>query len=60
MSELASFETETLQNIDAANSEEALETLRVIVLGKKGSLSEKMKTLGKMTPEEARRHGPRR
>ncbi len=58
MSELASFETETLQNIDAANSEDALEALRVSVLGKKGSLSEKMKTLGKMTPEERAVMGP--
>ncbi len=58
MSELESFETEILAGISSAGEEAALETIRVGVLGKKGSLSEKMKTLGKMTPDERAIMGP--
>lgn len=58
MSELESFEAETLAGIDTANNEAALETIRVGVLGKKGTLSAQMKTLGKMTAEERAVQGP--
>ncbi len=58
MSELDSFESETLANIDAANDEAVLESIRVGVLGKKGTLSARMKTLGKMTPDERSIMGP--
>ncbi len=58
MSELESFEAETIAGIDTANDEAALETIRVGVLGKKGSLSAQMKTLGKMTPDERAIMGP--
>ena len=36
----------------------ALEALRVAALGKKGSISELLKTLGGMSPEERKVNGP--
>ena len=36
----------------------ALETARVAALGKKGSISALLATLGKMTPEERKEQGP--
>ncbi len=58
MSELESFEADTLAGIDAANDEAALEAIRIGVLGKKGTLSAQMKTLGKMTADERAIMGP--
>ena len=58
MSELESFEAETLAGIDTAKDEAALEAIRVGVLGKKGTLSAQMKTLGKMTADERAIMGP--
>ena len=58
MSNIETLEAEILAQIEAANDEAALEAVRVGVLGKKGSLSEQMKTLGKMTPEERQVMGP--
>ena len=50
----ASIEAE----IAAAGDEAALEAVRVAALGKKGSVSEQMKTLGRMSPEERKVMGP--
>ena len=58
MSEIQDLETKILEDVQSAADEQALEALRVSVLGKKGSISEKMKTLGKMTPEERQVMGP--
>ncbi len=58
MSDLDSLESEILASIDAAGTEAQLEDVRVAALGKKGSVSEKLKTLGKMTPEERQAMGP--
>ena len=58
MSNIETLEAEILAQIEAANDEAALEAVRVGVLGKKGSLSEQMKTLGKITPEERQVMGP--
>ena len=44
--------------VDAAGDEAALETVRVSALGKKGSVSDLLKTLGAMTPEERKERGP--
>jgi phenylalanyl-tRNA synthetase alpha chain len=41
-----------------AQDEAALEALRVSTLGKKGSISALLATLGKMTPEERKEKGP--
>jgi phenylalanyl-tRNA synthetase alpha chain len=58
MSDLNTLESEILAAIDAAATEAGLEDIRVAALGKKGSISEQMKTLGKMSPEERKTMGP--
>ncbi len=58
MSELKSLEQEISAAIEAATDEPALEEVRVSSLGKKGKISELMKTLGKMSPEERKEMGP--
>lgn len=45
--------------IAAADSLDALEALRVEYLGKQGSVSALLKTLGKMTPEQRQEEGPK-
>ena len=58
MSEIAELETDIRAQIDGASDEAALESVRIASLGKKGSISAKMKTLGKMAPEERKVMGP--
>src|ERR1700731_1183699 len=58
MSDIARLEREILGAIDAAGDEAALEAARVAALGKKGSVSELLKTLGAMSPEERKQNGP--
>jgi phenylalanyl-tRNA synthetase alpha chain len=48
-----------LTAIPAAASLDALEALRVEGLGKQGSVSQLLKTLGKMSPEQRQSEGPR-
>ncbi len=57
MPDLSQLENETLAAIDAANDEAALETVRVGALGKKGSISALLATLGKMSPDERKTEG---
>ena len=54
---LATLEQSILAEIDAATDETALEAVRVAALGKKGSVSERMKALGGMSPDERREAG---
>ncbi|HEX2652761.1 MAG TPA: phenylalanine--tRNA ligase subunit alpha [Xanthobacteraceae bacterium] len=58
MSDLHSLEQQLLADITAASDEAALEAARVSALGKKGSISELLKTLGSMTPDERKANGP--
>jgi len=58
MDDLKQLETEIFARIEGAADEAALEEVRIATIGKKGSISEKMKTLGKMTPEERQTAGP--
>ncbi|MGH6762154.1 MAG: phenylalanine--tRNA ligase subunit alpha [Phyllobacterium sp.] len=58
MSELDQLEQTILADISIAADEQAIEAVRVAVLGKKGSVSEKLKLLGSMTPEERQTQGP--
>src|SRR5688572_25807485 len=51
------LEAGILEAIAAAPDEAGLERLRIATLGKKGSISERMKTLGALEPEERRRLG---
>jgi phenylalanyl-tRNA synthetase alpha chain len=58
MSDLKKLEADTLAAIEAAKDEAALEAARVAALGKKGAISELLKTLGTMTPDERKEKGP--
>jgi phenylalanyl-tRNA synthetase alpha chain len=57
MSDLQSLETEILTAVEGAGDEAALEAVRVAALGKKGSVSDLLKTLGAMSPDERRTRG---
>jgi phenylalanyl-tRNA synthetase alpha chain len=58
MSEMETLENSLMAEIAAASDEQAIEAVRVSALGKKGSVSELLKTLGSMTPEERQTKGP--
>ncbi|WP_020179389.1 phenylalanine--tRNA ligase subunit alpha [Methylopila sp. M107] len=58
LSSLQSLEAEVLAAVAGAGDEPSLEAVRVAALGKKGSVSEKMKTLGSMDPETRKTFGP--
>ena len=58
MSDFAGLQRELLTAIAQAPDEAALEAVRVSALGKKGRISELLKSLGSMTPEERREKGP--
>ena len=58
MTDVNALETEILAAIEGAADEAALEAVRVGALGKKGTISEKMKTLGGMSAEERQVMGP--
>jgi phenylalanyl-tRNA synthetase alpha chain len=57
MSDLAKLESEILTAVSAASDEAALEAVRVGALGKKGTISALLATLGKMSPEERQTTG---
>ena len=54
---LDTLEHDILTQIAAASDEAAIEALRVAALGKKGSISERMKGLGSLGPDERREAG---
>lgn len=58
MSDIETLGSNILAEIAAAEDEAALESVRVASLGKKGSVSERLKSLGSMSMEERKRHGP--
>ncbi|HEX3163211.1 MAG TPA: phenylalanine--tRNA ligase subunit alpha, partial [Pseudolabrys sp.] len=58
MSDIAKLEQEILASVASAKDEAALESVRVSALGKSGSVSALLKTLGAMTPDERRTQGP--
>ena len=58
MSDIQTLERDLLGAIAGAGDEAALEQVRVAALGKKGSISELLKTLGGMSPEERKEKGP--
>src|SRR3981081_4923161 len=57
MTDLAQLEQDILGQIAAAGDEAALEAVRVAALGKKGSISALLSTLGKMSPDERKTRG---
>jgi len=58
MADAASLQSDILAQVLAAGDEAALEAIRVAALGKKGSVSELLKTLGAMSPDERKVQGP--
>ena len=58
MSGVDDLERDLNSAIAGAADEAALEQVRVSALGKKGSISELLKTLGGMSPEERKENGP--
>ncbi|KAB0677785.1 phenylalanine--tRNA ligase subunit alpha [Aureimonas leprariae] len=59
MTDLDALEARFAGEISAAGDEPALEAVRLAALGKKGEISELMKGLGRMAPDERREMGPR-
>src|SRR6185369_10981622 len=57
MTDLATLEQTILSDIAAAGDEATLEAVRVAALGKKGSISALLATLGKMSPDERKTQG---
>src|SRR5438034_4919794 len=57
MSNLQDLQTQILTDVAAAGDEAALEAVRVAALGKKGSISALLATLGKMSPEQRKTEG---
>ncbi|CAN7463752.1 phenylalanine--tRNA ligase subunit alpha [Phenylobacterium sp. LjRoot219] len=58
MTDLSQLETEISGRVAAAADLAALDAVRVAALGKSGSISELLKTLGAMSPDERRERGP--
>jgi phenylalanyl-tRNA synthetase alpha chain len=58
MTDIAALESQILASIASAADEAALEAVRVAALGKKGTISELLKTLGGMPPDERKERGP--
>jgi phenylalanyl-tRNA synthetase alpha chain len=56
--ELEALEGSLMAEIASATDEQAIEAVRVGALGKKGSISEQLKTLGSMSPQERQVMGP--
>jgi phenylalanyl-tRNA synthetase alpha chain len=58
VTDLSALETRYLAAVAEAGDEAALEAVRLEALGKKGEVSELLKGLGRMSPEERREAGP--
>jgi phenylalanyl-tRNA synthetase alpha chain len=58
MIDLTILERDLMGQVEAASDEAALDAVRVSALGKKGAVSELLKTLGSMSSEERKERGP--
>jgi phenylalanyl-tRNA synthetase alpha chain len=58
MSNFDALEHGLLTDISAASDEAAIEAVRIAALGKRGSVSELLKSLGAMSPDERKAAGP--
>jgi phenylalanyl-tRNA synthetase alpha chain len=58
MPDIAQLEAELAAAVANASDEAALEAVRIAALGKSGSISALLKTLGAMTPDERKQQGP--
>jgi phenylalanyl-tRNA synthetase alpha chain len=59
MSDLDTLTRSSLSDIAAADALDALDAIRVRLLGKSGAITEQLKALGKLPPEERKAHGER-
>ena len=59
MSDIDALQSELLAAVAGAADEAALEAVRVAALGKKGSVSALLATMGKLTPDERKVQGPK-
>lgn len=58
MSDIQAVQARLVDDINAASDLDTLEALRVAALGKAGSITALLKTLGAMSPEERQAQGP--
>ena len=58
MTDIAQLEKSLLADIASSKDEAALEAVRIAALGKNGSVSALLKTLGALTPDERKLQGP--
>ena len=56
--DIATLQTELMAAIESADTLDALEAVRISALGKQGSVSALLKTMGGMSPEERQAQGP--
>ncbi|MGE0595773.1 MAG: phenylalanine--tRNA ligase subunit alpha [Hyphomonadaceae bacterium] len=57
--DLDALERTLMGRVESANDEAALEALRIEALGKQGAISQLMRTLGQMSPEQRQSAGPK-
>ena len=58
MTDIATLQTDLMGAIDSADTLDSLEAVRIAALGKQGSVSALLKTMGIMSPEERQTQGP--
>ena len=58
MTDIAALQSQIMAQVSGAADEAALEGVRVATLGKKGSVSALLATMGKLSPEERKVQGP--
>lgn len=58
MTDIATLQSELTAAIEAADTLDALEAVRISALGKQGSVSALLKTMGAMSPDERQTQGP--
>ncbi|WP_397584854.1 phenylalanine--tRNA ligase subunit alpha [Sphingorhabdus sp.] len=58
MKNIATLQTDLMGAIGSADTLDALEAVRIAALGKQGSVSALLKTVGSMSPEERQTQGP--
>lgn len=58
MTDIATLQTELTAAIDSAETLDTLEAVRISALGKQGSVSALLKTMGAMSPDERQLQGP--
>lgn len=59
MTDIDHLSADLLGQITAAGTPDAIEAIRVVTLGKSGSVTALLKTLGAMTPDQRQTQGPR-